>query len=107
MRRLVLLSLLFLSACSADSPFAVRPIWTKIHGDQLTKDFSPDARQGWKDGCETGYTVYGSNVYKSTYGFKRDTTKVGNYQYENEWYNGYNYCRQNANMMMNESTILD
>ena len=107
MQKLILLSVFLLNACAAESFFAPKPIWTKLHGDQLTKDFSPDARAGWKDGCETGDAVFGTNVYKTFYGFKRDPEKVGNYQYETEWYNGYNYCRQATNMMQNESSILD
>ena len=103
MKILVFLSLFLLASCSADSPFAIKPIFARINGDQLTKDFPPDNRQGWKDGCETGYAAYGTNVYKSFYGFKRDTTKVGNYGYETEWYNGYNYCRQMANTTYNQN----
>ncbi len=105
MRILLFLPLFVLASCSmdADSFFAPRPIFAKINGDQLTKDFPPDSKQGWKDGCESGYAVYGTNVYKSFYGFKRDTTKVGNYGYETEWYNGYNWCRQNANTTVNQN----
>jgi hypothetical protein len=106
MKALALLPLLLLAACAnfftPDSFFAPKPIYQKINGDQLTKNFPPDSKQGWKDGCESGYAVYGTNVYKSFYGFKRDTTKVGNYEYETEWYNGYNYCRQAVNTLYNQ-----
>lgn len=108
-RILILSSLLLLPACGSfwepDSFFAPKPLFNKIHGDQLTKDFPPDSRQGWADGCESGYAVYGTNVYKSFYGFKRDPNKVGNYGYETEWYNGYNYCRGTANTNINDDVF--
>ena len=99
---LLLLPLLLASCAAGDSPSLIVPIFVRINGDQLTKDFPPDSKQGWKDGCTTGYAVYGTNVYKTFNGFTRDATKVGNYGYETEWYNGYHYCRQAANTTYNQ-----
>lgn len=102
-------ALLALTGCSGfftpDSFFAPKPLYVKINGDQLPADAPPDARQGWHDGCESGYAVYGTNVYKSFYGYKRDTSKVGNYLYETQWYNGYNYCRQAINTLYNDGDL--
>lgn len=67
---------------------------------------SPDFKQGFDDGCNTGVTVYGDLSTKSTQldrgkSFVRDATKVGNHEYETAWYDAYHFCRQHVNTQNN------
>lgn len=58
------------------------------------EDATPDFRQGWYDGCESGMAA-GSNKYYQTY-YKNN--KVDGYkmsystEYRNSWTNGWWYC---------------
>lgn len=74
--------------------------------DLSLEGYSPDYKQGFGDGCNTGLTVYGDLPTKSTQlahgkSFVRDTTKVGNRAYESAWIDAYHYCRQHANTQNN------
>jgi hypothetical protein len=81
------------------------PIYTRLHQEQLGMDHNPSARQGWEDGCYSGYAVYGNHYYKAWYDYKRDATKVGDKQYEMNWYEGYHFCRQSANTLTNDGVL--
>ena len=98
-----LLLLLTLNACETFHPAI--PWYDKIRPNTLSDKVNPDYKQGFDDGCESGYAVYGNHFYKAFHGFRRDATKVGNGQYEAAWYDGYNYCRQSANTMINEGVF--
>ena len=104
---LVLGFMLVLVGCSS-SDFPIRPIYNRLdtgdgeYGMLLSKDHNPDARAGWHDGCKSGYAVYGNHMYKVFYQYTRDASKVGNEQYEMNWYEAYNYCRQSINTVINQ-----
>lgn len=103
MKKLTLLCLLvLLSACGLVTP--PKPIYARLGTDQI-EGHNPSAEQGWADGCESGYAVYGNHFYKAWYDYKRDATKVGDKQYEMNWYEAYNYCRQQANTLFNEGVF--
>ena len=80
------------------------PLYNRIHTETV-ENHNPSAKQGWDDGCETGYAVYGNHYYKAWYDYKRDPTKVGDRQYELNWYEGYNFCRQSINTLVNEGVF--
>jgi hypothetical protein len=104
MKSYLAISLLLLStACATFDPTV--PVYDKLHGTDLGPDVSPDYRQGFNDGCYSGRAVFGNHFYKSFYGFKRDADKVGNYDYETSWYDGYNYCRQSINTLINDGVL--
>lgn len=103
MRFGLVLVLLFVSACGIVT--APKPIYNRIHTDQLSADHNPSARQGWEDGCHSGYAVYGNHYYKAWYDYRRDPSKVGDRQYEMNWYEGYHFCRQTINTMINEGVF--
>jgi len=100
MRNICLLAVLFsLSGCLLFEP--PKPMYDRMFGNQLASDHNPSARQGWEDGCETGYAVYGNHFYKAFYDYKRDPNMVGDKQYEMNWYQAYHYCRQSINTVIN------
>ena len=68
-------------------------------GFQPDPKFSDNFKEGWNDGCNSGMTVYGSDNEKAIQsargkGFVRDTTKIGDHEYETAWYDGINFCRE-------------
>lgn len=99
---LTLAAILLVSGCSYLDP--TKPWYDKIRPNS-PQGVDAAYKQGWDDGCETGYAVYGNHFYKAFHGYKRDSGMVGNYQYEVAWYNGYNYCRQSINVMVNDGVI--
>lgn len=104
MRKLLVISMLLsTTACGLLTP--PKPIYVRMHTDQLSAEHNPSAKQGWDDGCESGYAVYGNHFYKLWYDYKRDSTKVGDKQYEMNWYEGYNFCRQQGNTLVNEGVL--
>jgi hypothetical protein len=48
---------------------------------------------GYQDGCESGYSAYGNDYYKTFYKFRRDP-KLSKYKYYDAgWRDAFNYCR--------------
>jgi hypothetical protein len=104
MIRALLVSVLLMTAgCGLFT--APKPVFIRMHTDTLTAEHNPSARQGWDDGCESGYAVFGNHFYKAYYDYKRDPNKVGDRQYEMNWYEAYHFCRQHANTLMNEGVF--
>lgn len=50
-------------------------------------------QQGWRDGCDTGVAQHGSDVYRSSFGFRQDPSLVLNPIYYKAWKDGENFCR--------------
>lgn len=48
---------------------------------------------GWADGCETGMSQHGTDIYRSSYTFKQNPTLVMNPIYYKAWKDAENYCR--------------
>ena len=92
--RKFLLILLFsvVAACSVGGNNIIRP---------LDPPFMPtpppntpqEYRQGWLDGCETGFAAHGYDVYRVAYKFKQDPSLVMNPVYYKAWKDAENYCR--------------
>lgn len=85
----VLVATLFLSACSV----AERITNPRPYGLAETPKGSPMFQKGWDEGCESGLTVYGNDVYKAAYGWKQDPELVLNDEYYRSWKEAYTYCR--------------
>jgi hypothetical protein len=100
---LCLLILLMVSGCETFDPTI--PWFDKVRPNTLSDDVDPAYKQGFDDGCESGYAVYGNHMYKTVHGFRRDSAMVGTYGYDTAWYDGYNYCRQSANTLTNEGPL--
>ncbi len=102
LKALLVLCVIAISGCKYFDPTI--PWYDKIRSNS-PEGADPAYKQGWDDGCHTGYAVFGNHFYKSFYGYKRDDSMVGNYQYEVAWYNGYNYCRQSVNVMISDGVL--
>ena len=86
---IVLLSFTFTTACTVAERIATPRPW----GLADAPEGSPVFKRGWNDGCETGMTTYGNDVYKITYGWKQDPKMVLNDEYYRAWKDAYTYCR--------------
>ncbi len=70
------------------------------------RDASPEFRQGWKDGCETGISSGANTFYKSFYesnkvdGFKMS----GSGEYRDAWGYAFWYCFRSS-YVKNKSSI--
>ncbi len=60
----------------------------------------PEYKQGWADGCESGYSAYGELYYKTFYKFKQDSKMIDNPTYYKAWIDSFNYCRSYINRYM-------
>ena len=92
MRQFILIiAMCFVTACSiggstvraTDPPFKPTP----------PPNVPQDYRQGWLDGCETGFGTHGYDVYRFEYSFKQDPSQIMNPTYYKAWKDAENYCR--------------
>lgn len=84
-------SLLMTSAC--ERSLLTQLVRPTPYGIADTPDGSPEFKQGWEDGCHTGYASYGNNRYKAAYSFTQDPELVDNSEYYRAWQDGQLYCR--------------
>lgn len=54
---------------------------------------SPEYKQGWHDGCETGMAEFGTSAYKSFYKFKQNIALIDNPTYYQVWKQAEQYCK--------------
>ena len=94
-----LCGILLLTACN-NSPF--RPVF---HPD-LPKDGSPLYQQGFKEGCNTGMTVYGNDITRIEYSTSVQPALMTNKTYRNAWKLGNRYCRFHVSQMQMEGTFV-
>ncbi len=92
MKKLLLLTFLFLAACMPGFP--------PVMNQGPPSDAPKEIKQGWDDGCQTGVNTYGNDIYKSFYGYKMDPAMINNKAYYETWHDAYNYCRHwmNSNL---------
>ncbi len=90
---LALLAIVFLAGCNSfDSDLPYKPGFMP----ELPKG-SPEFTQGWKDGCATGLSAYGNDMYKTVYRYRKTPEYETNATYTGAWRDAYQYCRQYAN----------
>ncbi len=55
---------------------------------------SPEYRQGWTDGCESGMNVYSYDFYKTVraFNYKQDPALRNNKVYYQVWKDAFVYC---------------
>ena len=59
----------------------------------MTIDYGPpDYRQGYSDGCQSGYSGYGDSFNRFFHTWKQDPDKVKNPVYYQIWKDAYTYC---------------
>jgi len=54
---------------------------------------TPVFRTGFKDGCESGMSAYGSLDYKAKHEFRHDPELAINDEYHSAWLLGFRHCR--------------
>ena len=86
----VLCVMFSLSACETMVQQIVKPV---PYGMEELPEGTPIFQAGWKDGCDTGLTVYGNDRYKAAYGWTQDPKMVLNDEYYRAWKDAYTYCR--------------
>lgn len=52
----------------------------------------PIYQQGFRDGCESGFSGYASSFHKLFYTFKQDPELTSNQMYYRIWKDSYAYC---------------
>ena len=87
----LLVSICFINACSyIKNP---HPFGLYRGMEDGAPEGSENFRMGWKDGCQSGMSAYGSLHYKSVYDYKYDESKIKNKEYYDAWRMGFRYCR--------------
>lgn len=59
----------------------------------IKKSTSPLYKEGFKDGCETGYGSIQNSYYQQKYKFTQDWRLIEDSTYYKAWSFGYVYCR--------------
>jgi hypothetical protein len=88
---LLLILLLILPACTAmHGSFG----WGRPYEINLDDPppGSPEYQQGFKDGCESGYSGYANHFNKLFFRWKQDPTLTTNNVYYQMWKDAYAYC---------------
>lgn len=80
MRKTLLLSFLFLQSCA--------PLMMN-----MDPPGSPEFKEGWKDGCESGLATYGTMFNKLRYQFYQNYEMLSIPDYNAAWHEAFNYCR--------------
>jgi hypothetical protein len=89
-KNIILITLLLIN-CSCLKGFRLKSPLDDYKED--LKNASPDSRQGWYDGCETGIQSGTNAFYQSLFKTKQDGYKmVYSPDYSNAWGNAYWYC---------------
>lgn len=99
MRFFLLISLLVLSACNNSS---FRPLFYP----DIPKDGPPLYQQGFKEGCNTGMTVYGNDIVRMEYATQVTPELMKDKTYRNAWKLGNRYCRFHLSQMQMEGTFV-
>jgi len=64
--------------------------WQDAYGERYE-----EYRQGYEDGCETGYAAYATQFYKTLNTWRQDwrlANGMGHGTYYKSWKDAYNYC---------------
>lgn len=95
----VVLLVFILCELSACRYFHMDIGWAKPPEFDMTPPPGPPIyQQGFKDGCESGYSGYGSSGQKLFWKWKQDPRLVENKVYYQIWKDAYGYCALYAMM---------
>lgn len=73
--------------------------------DDMPQDASPDYKQGWTEGCETGLSHMTNAYYQTFYKFKVTESKIKIPDYYLAWKDASAYCRHYAYSVLRESDM--
>ncbi|MDA0617325.1 MAG: hypothetical protein O3A66_01220 [Proteobacteria bacterium] len=82
-----------LTACNLNTP---------VFYPKVPEEGSPLYRMAFKDGCDTGLTVYGNDVVRMKNQAQIKTEYMNIKTYKNAWKLGYTYCKFHLNQMQGE-----
>lgn len=54
---------------------------------------TPSFQQGWRDGCESGISAYGTMMYKATNHYTFDAAYLNDQEYYHGWELAFRHCR--------------
>lgn len=86
MKKLLLLLVLLLPACATQTVTSYGMPKAPTQGPQ-------EYIEGWKAGCQTGMTAYGSDYLRTRYSANVDGNKMANPEYNKGWELGNSYCQ--------------
>lgn len=88
---LLLAAMLGSSACTFNgaTPRPLNPPFTPAPPPNAPQEY----RQGWLDGCDTGFGAHGYDVYRTNYKFTQNPSLMMNPVYYKAWKDAENYCR--------------
>ena len=67
--------------------------WARPAGTMMEIKYGPENyRQGYKDGCESGYSGYGNSFNKMFWKWRQDPELVSDPVYYQIWKDAYSYC---------------
>lgn len=81
---LLFITILMLSACDPTKPVSL---------DTTPPPGPPEYEQGFRDGCESGMSGYGTPFYKTFHRARQDPILAQNPVYYQIWKDAYAYCR--------------
>lgn len=87
----LVLSLMAIQSCA----LASRPIYELPYA--YDENASPMWKLGWNHGCQSGFTVYGSNYHRTMYKFTQEVDRMSDRDYYRAWLDSFNYCRHYIN----------
>ena len=99
MNRRIIVIIFIMVGITSCSDGRIVPIWAKpaslaIHEGPLGP---PNYRQGYKDGCESGYKGYGQHYNKVWWQFRQDEKLRDDPVYYQIWKDAYAFCANYAN----------
>ena len=60
-------------------------------------------QKAWAEGCESGFSVYGNDYWRSFYHYKSDIKLMNtNKLYSRIWWDSFNYCRHYVNRYLQD-----
>lgn len=84
--------ILVMPLCSC-TYFHVNPSWAKNPDFPMeSPPGPPEYRQGFMDGCESGYSGYANSFNKMFWTWKQDPKLAENQMYYRIWKDAYSYC---------------
>lgn len=64
---------------------------------------NPLYQKAWKEGCESGFAVYGNDYWRAHYSYNADVKLItSNKLYSRVWWDSFNYCRHYVNRYLND-----
>ena len=99
MNRRILIIILLMFGLTSCSDGKLYPFWAKAASLRIHDGppGPPNYRQGYKDGCESGFKAYSQHYNKVWWEFRQDKNLRQDPVYYQIWKDAYSYCASFAN----------